>query len=211
MDHILTKVDPCIFYVKKKGKFVLLIGTHVDGCAVAGKPEDVEFFKKVIKKHFTIKELGTLSKHLGVWYKWGEDNLGRYLESSMENFVQGMTKDFQSLFGRLPKIATTPGLPGVCLRKNTSEAIKHAEYRSMVGKILYFVKKVSPVCANACREMSQHLENPGEDHWTAVERLLGYLRADEANRKLKLRTPTELRVQDVVDSSFADNPDTRKS
>ena len=77
--------------------------------------------------------------------------------------------------------------------------------------MLFRSKKVSPVCANACRELSQHLENPGEDHWTAVERLLGYLRADEDNRKLKMRTPMELRVQDVVDSSFADNPDTRKS
>lgn len=206
-----SKVDPCIFYVKKEGTLILLIGTHVDDCAVAGKPEDVEFFKSEIKKHFTIKELGILSKHLGVWYEWAQDDHGRYIESSMEPFVEGMLNDFQSLFGRHPKIATTPGLPGVCLRKNTSKAIMHGEYRSMVGKILYFVKKVSPVCANACRELSQHLENPGDDHWTAVERLLGYLRADKVNRTLKMRAPTKLRVQDVVDSSFADNPDTRKS
>ena len=40
-----SKVNPCIFYVKREGKLILLIGTHVDDCAVAGKPEDVEFFQ----------------------------------------------------------------------------------------------------------------------------------------------------------------------
>ena len=87
----------------------------------------------------------------------------------------------------------------------------HKEYRSLVGKILYFVKKVSPVCANACRELSQHLENPGDAHWNALERLLGYLHESPAACKMKLRAPKELRVQDVVDSAFASNPDTRKS
>jgi hypothetical protein len=35
-----------------------------------------------------------------------------------------------------------------------------AEHRSIVGNILYFVKKASPVYANACCDLSQHLENP---------------------------------------------------
>ena len=45
---------------------MLLIASHVDDCAVAGKPNDVEWFKKEIKKYFTIKELGQLKKHRGM-------------------------------------------------------------------------------------------------------------------------------------------------
>jgi hypothetical protein len=82
----------------------------------------------------------------------------------------------------------------------------------MVGKILYFVKKISPICVNACRELSQHLENPGEAHWKAVECLLGFLYADKKHRHMtKMRTPKELHPMDFVDSAFAINPDTRKS
>ena len=206
-----SKVDPCIFYLRHGGNTILVVATHVDDCAVAGKPQDINDFKQKIKKQFTIKELGKLSKHLGVWYTWGSDVTGRFLESGMEDFVLGMFEDFKTLFSRYPKMATTPALPGTCLRKNKGEVILHGKYRSMVGKILYFVKKVSPICANACRELSQHLDSPGESHWCAVERLLGFLRNDPENRKLKMRPPMELRVQDVVDSSFADNPDTRKS
>ena len=137
--------------------------------------------------------------------------MGRFLESGMEDFVLGMFEEFKVLFDRYPKTASTPGMPDICLQKNVGEVIMHGEYHSMVRKILYFVKKVSPVCANACRKLSQHLDSPGESHWCAVERQLGFLRNDPENRKLKMRPPTELRVHNVVDSLFADNPDTRKS
>jgi Reverse transcriptase (RNA-dependent DNA polymerase) len=206
-----SKVDPCVFFIKKQGELILLIGTHVDDCAVAGKPADIEWFKSAIKEHFTIKELGTLCKHLGVWYEWGEDSIGRYLEASMEDFVEVMLADYKTIFKKAPKPAMTPAFPGQVLCKNDGNTILHKEYRSLVGKLLYFVKKIGPVCANACRELSQHLENPGTAQWNAVERLLGYIANDERNRKLKMRPPKQMRVQDVVDSSFGDNPDTRKS
>ena len=206
-----SRIDPCIFYLKRSGKTVLLVGTYVDDCAVAGRQKDVNWLKSEVKKFFTIKELGLLKKHLGVWYKWGNDGNGRFLLSSMEDFFRGMIDDFSDLFGRYPKHAETPGLPGTSLTKNDDDTLLHGEYRSMVGKILYFVKKVSPTCANACRELSQHLENPGPAHWKAVERLLGYLHEDPTRRTMKLRKPVELRVMDVVDSAFANNVDTRKS
>ena len=122
-----------------------------------------------------------------------------------------MIDNFTDLFGQYPKHAQTPGLPGTSLTKNQGDILMHGEYCSMVGKILYFVKKVSPNCANASRELSQHLENPGTDHWKAIERLLGYLHEDPSRRTMKLQKPTELRVMDVVDSTFANDVNTHKS
>ena len=206
-----SQVDPCIFYLKKNDILVLIVATHVDDCAIGGTPADIQWFKDAIRKHFNIKELGVLKKHLGVWYEWGNDSTGRYLESNMDDFVMGMANDYKTTFGQFPKAATSPALPGTNLRKNEGTPLSHKEFRSIVGKLLYFVKKIGPVCANACRELSQHLENPGELHWKAVERLLGYICATKENRRLKLRAPNEFRVMDVVDSSYADNPDTRKS
>ena len=81
----------------------------------------------------------------------------------------------------------------------------------MVGKILYFVMKISPACANACCKQFQHLDSPGKSHWCGVKHLLGFFRNDSENWKLKSRPPMELCVQDVVDSLVVDNPDTRKS
>ena len=206
-----SKVDPCVFFLKLKEEIVLIVAAHVDDCAIAGKQKWINWFKREFKKHFTVKELGCLKKHLGVWYRMASDDFGRYLELTMEVFVKGIADDFAVLFGRSPKLAKTPGIPGTCLSKNTGEPIHHSEYRSLVGKILYLVKKVSPVCANACRELSQHLDNPGKEQWNALERLLGYLLLSYENRVLKIRPPAELRAMDVVDSAYASNPDNRKS
>ena len=90
-----------------------------------------------MKKYFTIKELGILYKHLGVWDKWSDDTTGRYLEASMEDFVTFMIEEFKTLFKKLPRTATTPALPGTILRKNDGNTILHKEYRSMVAKLPY--------------------------------------------------------------------------
>ncbi len=55
------------------------------------------------------------------------------------------------------------------------------------------------------RFSTQHLENPGEAHWKAVERLLVFLYADKKHWQLKMQTPKEMRPMDVVDSAFAIN------
>jgi hypothetical protein len=78
-------------------------------------------------------------------------------------------------------------LPGIVPRNLPDKVTLHEEYFFMVGEMLYFLKKVGPVCANEYWELSQHLENPGEAHWSAVERLLGFIATDERNRKLKMR------------------------
>jgi hypothetical protein len=44
-------------------------------------------------------------------------------------------------------------------------------YRSILGKIMYY----APEICNAVRELAGHLSNPGDDHWKALERCVGYL------------------------------------
>ena len=136
---------------------------------------EIKLFKNEMSKWVTIKELGIVRKHLGVYYARGHDKDGIYIEVNMVDFVKGMTNDYVEMTGHLPKRAATPGLPGTTLERNEGEIILQPEYRSVVGKLLYFMKKVSPLCANATRELSQHLENPGLQHWKAVERILGFL------------------------------------
>ncbi len=66
-----SKVDPCVFYLKQNEALILLCCcTHIDDIPVIGEQHEVDIFKANLRGCFiNIKELGPLTKHLGVWYK----------------------------------------------------------------------------------------------------------------------------------------------
>ena len=74
------------------------------------------------------------------------------------------------------KGSKTPGYPNKVLSKNTGETVKMAEYRSLVGKIMYLMTKLAPDLANPAQELAQHLSNPGEEHWKSLEGMVGYIK-----------------------------------
>ena len=42
------------------------------------------------------------------------------------------------------------------------------EYRSLVGKLMYYTIKVGPDCANIARDLARHMANPGKEQWKAM-------------------------------------------
>ena len=118
---------------------------------------------------------------------------------------------YEGVTGKKVKEQQTPGYPNKCLTKLKDEAqiIKGKEYRSLVGKILYYVNKMDVACSNAVRELAQHLDSPGEEHWKALGRLVGYLKTRIGTGKI-MKKPKELRVVGWSDSDYAKKED-RKS
>ncbi len=199
MHLIQSRFDPSLFYLKRNNELVLIVGsTHVDDQQVAGVPSKIEAFKIAMSKHVAIKQLGVVQKHLGVNYNTGSDNHSRYIDASIIDFVKGMTNNYFTLTGSLPKKALTPALPGTVLKKNDGDMVMQPEYRSNFYALW---RKFSPLCANATCKLSQHLENPGIAHWKAVKRLLGFLQYTR-HYKLKMRAPTELRVLSACDTDY---------
>ena len=64
-------------------------------------------------------------------------------------------------------------------------------------------------CANAIRELAQHLEAPGEEHWKYINRMVGFLKTRIKKGKI-IRKPRELRFIGWSDSDYAKAKD-RKS
>ena len=81
---------------------------------------------------------------------------------------------------------------------------------SFVSKILFAMKKTYPELVNAARELSCHMENPGEEHWKSIGRMVGYLK-HEAEHGLRFNRPKDLTIVGIVDSDFATNKYTWKS
>ncbi|KAL7575127.1 hypothetical protein ACA910_000494 [Epithemia clementina (nom. ined.)] len=177
--------DPC-FFVKRdnNGTIVLMALIYIDNAIYCGLQSETEALLKWIQEHVTITDSGDLDTHLGVDYVLGEDEIGPYFECSMPKYIWGCISEFEEHTGKQLKEYRTPATPGSNVLKNQEEMVNQSGYRKFVGKILFVVKKVLPDCANATRELSMHLENPGIEGWKAMHRLFGYLRAHY--RPLKL-------------------------
>jgi Reverse transcriptase (RNA-dependent DNA polymerase) len=200
--------EPCVMYQRTNGKLILIVVIYVDDCILAGLQSDVNDLKKRVQKYLVISDLGRLRKHLGVAYEFGRDEYGPYLAASMPEFRDEIVRDCVEYLGKLRDFPT-PGYSNVCLIKHTGEPVMQEMYRSIVGKVLYLVKKVEPNCANSVRELSSFLDGPGEEHWKSVARLAGYL--SQHYRPLKMRPPTDLRIRGCVDSDWASDRNDRKS
>jgi hypothetical protein len=87
--------------------------------------------------------------------------------------IEEIIGNYKKVTGKDSKIYTTPGTPGKCLLKHTGEQVKIDEYRSLVGKVMYYITKIAPELSSTARELASHLSNPGEGHWMELGRLVG--------------------------------------
>ena len=84
--------DPCVFFKKdERGHLALMALTHVDDTLIAGNEEEIKNFKKGISRRFKFRDEGRLKKHLGVSYKWkqNEERGERLIEATMHTLVDG--------------------------------------------------------------------------------------------------------------------------
>jgi hypothetical protein len=127
-----------------------------------------------------------------------------YLEASMPKMIEEIKVEKHA------KVYATSGSPGKTLRKNEGTMVVIDSCRSIVGKIMYYTIKIAPEICNAVRELAGHLSNPGEDHWKALERCVGYL-AGERIKPLCLRKPRVLQSISDCDSDYAKDENERRS
>ena len=211
MGLVQSLADPCIWYKHdQQGRLVLLVAVYVDDCIVAGPKTEVEDFKTGIRKRFKITELGKIKKHLGVWYEHCKDKNGECYKLSMEQYQQEILTDWKKVTGQDPKPSTTPGFPNETLSKNQGEEVDKENYCKLLGRLMWFVRKIMPEALNSIRELAMYMDNPGKEHWRAMGRLIGYI-AGQGRVELCLMKPHNMKVYAYVDSNFATNKEARKS
>jgi len=197
-------VDPCVFYKRdSEDELAVLLTIHVDDGYIAGRPEEVRKTLDWIKQEVEILEIGRIDTHLAVNYELKHDQIGWYFECSMAKYVQDAVNQFETQTSTVLSEYSTPAVPGSSLIKleEGKEVVNMSEYRQHVGRLLYAVTKVIPDCANAIRDLTCHLSTPGEEHWKALTRIMGYLK--HHYKPLKMRAPTELRVVAIFDADWA--------
>ena len=129
---------------------------------------------------------------------------------NMDDKAKEVIRSYEQATGLTPRIQKTPGKPGEVLTKHEGTPHKHADYRSVLGKLMFYVTKISPECSYACGQLARQMHNPGEQHWEAMGRIIGYLRG-KTTHELVIKRPKCIRIISFGDASYGDCIETRRS
>ena len=207
-----SQADPCVFYkLDEDGELVLMVSVTVDDCAVTGMESDINWFMDELEKRFKITRGGILRKHLGVDYEWGVQDDGKaFCKATMDKKVNTTIAQYEKYIGKEAKVYDSPGKPHEYLEKHDGDPIDVEMYRSFVGQVMFFTTKLGPKIGNATRALSGFMSNPGEPHWTALGRLIGYMKGMKIKGLLYVE-PESFRVCGLADTDYGNCKETRRS
>ncbi|KAL4105052.1 hypothetical protein QTP88_020327 [Uroleucon formosanum] len=188
------KQSPRCWNIKENNK-VLFIALFVDdGLLSATSSQDVNALMEYLRQHFNIIE----------------EKLNQFLGTETEQKSDGSIVMYQRLYCKriLEKFNMTeanpvqiPADPQHLLddkQQNTNLTSK-APYREAVGTLLYLINLVS-----------RYIEDPKEQHWTAVKRILKYLKGT-INFGLIFSSRQKIMLKGYSDADYTGDLDTRRS
>ena len=119
----------------------------MDDTLVTGTKDIIDWFYDIVQEKFTITDLGELKKHLGIWYRWKTDLKGeRHVEVTMSKLADKIQELYKQLSNKKVTEKAIPGTPCKVLTKTEDllDADDHKQYRSVVGKLMYYCQKIAP-------------------------------------------------------------------
>lgn len=198
-----SKSDNSLFFnCTQNYKLFLLV--YVDDIILTGS--DSTLLSSIISQldqAFTIKDLGTLSYFLGV--KATTTSAGFHLSQSSyisDLLIKAKMQD--------AKPCQTPMATNTQLTKfgGTPFSDPHL-YRSIVGGLQY-ATLTHPEIAFSVNQVSQFMHSPSEAHWSAVKRILRYLKGS-LSFGLLLQPSQSLTISGFADADWGGSIDDRRS
>ena len=153
-----TTAEPSIF-IDQRG---VIIALYVDDLLILAKNEsDIERVKKQIKKAHLMKDMGAVSKVLGIHVT--RPNTG-FVRIDQNHYIQQILMEFGM---ENAKPTSTPMNPSIKLDDETSEILSrndHELYRKMIGKLMFAAIATRIDIAFAVNRLSQYLSEPRKAH-----------------------------------------------
>ena len=198
--------DPCIYYKNEKGN-MLVVCVYVDDIILAGQQEgSIQQVKVALASAFDIKDLGRLNYFLGIKIEQKSDNsiwIGQpaYIEKLLT------THGMQNC-----KPVNTPVSIGNKLVKanEEDEPVNQRQYQSAVGSLMYLAVSTRPDISYAVSSLARFSCKPTNEHWTALKRLLRYLKGTTNLGILYSNTGMDKCIG-YTDADWAGDQDDRKS
>jgi hypothetical protein len=171
LGFVSSRADISLFFFRR-GSVTIFLLVYVNDIIIASSSNAVvDALLLDLKGDFSLKDLGRLHFFLGVQVTQAADGLHLSQEKSAQHLLQraGMVhcKPAVTPLSTSEKLSTQQGES-----LSTEDATK---YRSIVGALQYLTL-TRPDIAFAVNKACQYLHSPTSLHWTAIKRILRYLK-----------------------------------
>jgi histone deacetylase 1/2 len=200
-----SKSDTSLFIYSKNGIIIYMLIYVDDIIVTSSSPEAVSALLKDLKADFALKDLGELNYFLGI-----------EVEPIKGGIIIKQEKYAGDILSRVGmktcKSAPTPLSPMEKLSKEDGRLLSPEDatkYRSIVGALQYLTL-TRPDLAFAVNKVCQFLHAPTSLHWTAVKRILRYVRGTSGIGIKITKSPSTL-LSAFSDADWAGSVDDRRS
>jgi hypothetical protein len=205
------EADHCV-YTRRHGDAIAILYIWVDDMIIATNTVDeMAAVRRMMDKEFEVKFLGEPRLYLGI--EITRERSSRSIILSQRNYIDTLLRRF-----KLENASTvsTPMVPGQTLlkRDGPSDKVASGLYAIAIGSLLYAAMCTRPDIAFAIQSLSQFTSNPGPEHWTAVKRVLRYLKGTRDYALTYTGQDDEgkpIKVIGYTDADWGSNPVDRKS
>ena len=167
-----TISDHCVFVQKFSDDDFVILLLYVDDILIVGRNVSrIDKLKKQLNKYFSMKDLGSVKKILGIRIE--RDRASKKLYMSQEQYIK---KVFERFNISKAKVVSSPLASHFKLSNRHSPSIdkekedmRRVSYASTVGSLMYVMVCTRPNIAYAVGVVSHFLSNPRRLHWEAIK------------------------------------------
>ena len=209
--YVQNTADPCV-YIKtenvKGENIIVLIGVYVDDSILCSNNlEYLKSEKRRISERFEMDDRGEIDFILGMKVK--RDRANKVLTIDQKAYLKEVLKRFGMEDCR--PVAT----PTECEKKfekgaEGDERCDVSTYQSAIGSLNYAAIATRPDISFAVGMLSQFMQNPTQNHWIAVKRILRYIKGT-LSFGLKFTHTEDFNLHGYSDSDWAGCTSSRKS
>jgi hypothetical protein len=205
LGFVPSKADASLFYFNK-GRYTLFVLVYVDDIIVdSSSPNATKALLVDLQQDFALKDLGDLHYFLGIEVKRGNTSMlltqERYATEVLKRSGMDKCHPVDTPLCSSEKLSIEDG------NKLGSEYA--TKYRSVVGALQYLTL-TRPDISFAVNKVCQFLHSPTTIHWSAVKRILRYIKGT-IKLGIKFSKSESMLVSAFSDADWAGCVDDRRS